>query len=122
MTEPDPALLFFISLAFCVAIAILFRIVTSPEAPPMPCPTCTHTMKNLGIDDAQRKVFWCSRCGSLKVEHANSFTETEWPALVQRVRNLINDVATNKIGTVPELESQFVRRGLKDAVWTPEER
>lgn len=32
----------------------------------MPCPTCNHTIQNVGIPD--RRVFWCPRCGTLTEE------------------------------------------------------
>ena len=30
----------------------------------MACPTCDHTMQNLGVEN--QKIFWCPRCGTLK--------------------------------------------------------
>lgn len=34
----------------------------------MSCPTCDHTMHNLGLDQAGRRTFWCPRCGTIKTE------------------------------------------------------
>ncbi len=35
----------------------------------MACPTCDHTMQNVG-DNGGRTVFWCPRCGGLKTRSA----------------------------------------------------
>lgn len=48
----------------------------------MPCPTCDHTMQNLGVE-SERK-FWCPRCGTIKTV-AGEREEIEAPALVQHV-------------------------------------
>ena len=32
----------------------------------MPCPTCDHTMHNLGVES--QRIFWCPRCGTIKTE------------------------------------------------------
>ena len=32
----------------------------------MSCPTCDHTMQNLGVDN--QRIFWCPKCGTLKTE------------------------------------------------------
>ena len=45
------------------------------------CPTCSHTMQDLGI------WFWCSRCGTLKPKH---FGQAEAPKLVTRVKDLLH--------------------------------
>lgn len=64
----------------------------------MGCPTCDHTMQNLGLDTAGRRSFWCSRCGTVKTEFDGTFTddfgtqsrqtisEHEAPFLVKRCR------------------------------------
>lgn len=30
----------------------------------MACPTCDHTMQNLGVNG--QNIFWCNRCGTIK--------------------------------------------------------
>jgi Transcription factor zinc-finger len=30
----------------------------------MSCPTCDHTMQNLGVNG--QRIFWCPRCGTLR--------------------------------------------------------
>lgn len=69
----------------------------------MPCPTCNHTMQNLGLDQAKRRSFWCPRCGTVKTEIQGTFSdgcggsiaetrqEHETPYLVKRVVDLVND-------------------------------
>jgi tRNA(Ile2) C34 agmatinyltransferase TiaS len=45
----------------------------------MACPTCNHTMENLGTEVV--KTFWCPRCGTLKTVHEDGFedvTPTFW--------------------------------------------
>lgn len=44
----------------------------------MPCPCCNHTVHNLGLDQAGRRVFWCPRCGTLKTE-STTFEEHQIP-------------------------------------------
>lgn len=34
----------------------------------MPCPTCNHTMHNLGLAESGKRTFWCPRCGTIKTE------------------------------------------------------
>jgi len=50
----------------------------------MACPTCDHTMKNIG-HRSMYAIFWCPRCGTLKNNHDNQF---EAPKLVERSRAL----------------------------------
>lgn len=47
----------------------------------MPCPTCDHTMHNLGLAGG-RRASWCPRCGTLKVED-NAFTDVTVPRWVR---------------------------------------
>lgn len=44
----------------------------------MPCPNCSHTMANLGLNDGGKRTFWCSRCGCLKTE-TPTFEEHQAP-------------------------------------------
>lgn len=32
----------------------------------MACPVCDHKMQNLGVHE--QRIFWCPRCGTLKME------------------------------------------------------
>ena len=51
----------------------------------MPCAVCDHTLQNVGAEG--RRVYWCPRCGSLKIE-TGDFGDTQAPALVGRVRSV----------------------------------
>lgn len=57
----------------------------------MPCPTCDHTMQNLGVelaaDSPVNAVFWCPRCGTIKSRRAGSteeFVSNSVPFWMQR--------------------------------------
>ncbi len=49
----------------------------------MACPTCDHTMQNLGVNG--QKIFWCNRCGTIKTVCGDyeEIEETIW------IRNII---------------------------------
>lgn len=34
----------------------------------MSCPKCEHTMQNLWVDPKDKRIFWCPRCGTIKVQ------------------------------------------------------
>jgi hypothetical protein len=55
----------------------------------MPCPTCNHTMHNLGISEGGGRIFWCPRCGTLKSENLSGFEGSDAPMLVGRVRKIL---------------------------------
>jgi len=53
----------------------------------MACPTCDHTMQNLGVDsgvDKHKKIFWCPRCGTIKevVKDHEQIEQTIWSRLI----------------------------------------
>lgn len=50
----------------------------------MPCPTCDHTLQNIGAKD--QRIFWCPRCGTLVYE-ADNFRGENCPYLANYVRN-----------------------------------
>jgi hypothetical protein len=50
----------------------------------MSCPTCGHTMSNLGLDQAHRRTFWCPRCGTIKTEFDVTVTD-DFGGSVRRV-------------------------------------
>ena len=56
----------------------------------MACPTCDHTMHNV---DADRRYYWCPRCGTLSSCVPGGWAEA--PKLVERVRcNIVECVFT----------------------------
>lgn len=52
----------------------------------MPCPTCTGTMANLGLDQAGRQTFYCERCGTCKTEVADGPVHITVPRLAYYAR------------------------------------
>jgi len=65
------------------------------EGKTMSCPTCEHTMQNLGLAQSGAKAFWCPRCGTLKLETpgdeplSSGHADTEVPSLVHRIHNAV---------------------------------
>ena len=50
----------------------------------MACPTCDHTMQNLGVEN--QKIFWCPRCGTLKtVSPSGDYEENEQTIFVKTI-------------------------------------
>lgn len=49
----------------------------------MACPVCDHTMQNLGVEG--RRVFWCPRCGTLKMEHSDH-VDLESPTWIRQIK------------------------------------
>lgn len=91
----------------------------------MACPTCDHTMHNLGIDGKgpvgmTRRVFWCPRCGTLREEVSDSgaaATHDESPKLVGRCREFEEQVP-HGAGVIP----LWRRLGIAEAIYPPEAR
>lgn len=48
----------------------------------MACPTCDHTMQNLGVNG--QKIFWCNRCGTIKTI-TRDYEEFEEPIWIQNI-------------------------------------
>lgn len=48
----------------------------------MACPTCDHTMQNLGVNG--QKIFWCNRCGTIKTV-IGDYEEIEEPIWIQDI-------------------------------------
>lgn len=48
----------------------------------MACPVCQKTMQNLG--SPERRIFWCSGCGTLK-EESGEFVRYELPRMLRDV-------------------------------------
>lgn len=55
----------------------------------MPCPTCDHTLTNLGLDQGGRRTFWCPRCGTIKSETTEGWVDVGTPKLVPLCRRLL---------------------------------
>lgn len=52
----------------------------------MACPTCDHTMRNFGVEN--QKIFWCSRCGTLKTVNGD-YEENSQTIFVKSVLNKV---------------------------------
>lgn len=79
----------------------------------MACPTCDHTMENVGcMHDPYHDVplFWCPRCGTLKANIVNG--ENEVPKLVGRVIEF-GSTLTDQDGRVI---ANFERCGIRESV------
>lgn len=87
----------------------------------MACPTCGHTMQNLGVDSGPgptRRVFWCPRCGTLREELSDGTgaqTSDEAPKLVGRCREFGETLGPAWFGL-------WRRLGILEAIHTPGDR
>lgn len=74
----------------------------------MPCPTCDHTMHNIGTAGVAG-VFWCPRCGTLKTGDPEPDIFT--PKLVERCREFAKS-------DYPELHSGqlWTRLGIAESI------
>lgn len=51
----------------------------------MACPTCDHTMQGV-----RHHVYWCPRCGTLKIENTHSgHHDVQSPKVVDRARQVV---------------------------------
>jgi hypothetical protein len=74
----------------------------------MSCPTCDHTMQNLGT------WFWCPRCGTIKPT-AQGTTTYEAPRLVDRVRTAVGDMTYDDRVWADAL-------GIVESIYPPDQR
>lgn len=84
----------------------------------MACPTCDHTMVNLGTIPTG---FWCERCGTIKTDDV---VGASVPKLVERMRHVIAQ-AKNDAHTYPEAKSfldVYHRLGITESIHRPEDR
>lgn len=68
----------------------------------MACPTCDHTMQNVGTSPVGRPLFWCGRCGTVHSEPSGRVDPSAdsnladgyygVPKLVERCRTVRNSV------------------------------
>lgn len=84
----------------------------------MSCPTCDHTMSHLGqtIDGPSRRdLWWCPRCGTIRVDGFGSFDEM--PKLVERCRKFYGRWAE-----VDKVYDDMQRIGVRESIYPPESR
>jgi hypothetical protein len=89
----------------------------------VPCPKCDHTLQNLGLTDADRRTFWCPRCGTLKTEIAHmgrEYEQVETPKLVACVRSFVGMIAATDAGRW--LKEQAEVSGVLESACKPSER
>lgn len=84
----------------------------------MACPTCDHTMQNLGVNG--QKIFWCSRCGTLKTVSASfgdhgDYEEIENPIWVRNIIAKANlDTRFNSVSATVVTARFDCRQGYKE--------
>jgi Zn-finger nucleic acid-binding protein len=78
----------------------------------MSCPTCSGTMQSLGLNQLDRRTFWCPRCGTLRTE-GGGINEAVPPSLVARCRAYSADVS---------MIEEWYSCGIAEAISTPENR
>ncbi len=81
----------------------------------MACPTCSHTMQAVV---AERGIFWCPRCGTLKMESARYGIEP--PKLVECLRSFARSISSGVEGRW--LRMLMHESGVSESILTPEQR
>jgi tRNA(Ile2) C34 agmatinyltransferase TiaS len=75
----------------------------------MPCPSCSGTMQNVGVPDS--RVFWCPRCGTLRMVDSDDVESDHPPSLVERCRQMEAHLETTGIANA------WVRLGISEAIY-----
>jgi len=75
----------------------------------MACPTCDHTMHNIGRTYHQQyeSLFWCERCGTIKL----GFEGTP-PKLVGSIKEFAGKLTDDH----QDLIDEFERLGIRDSI------
>lgn len=88
----------------------------------MACPTCGHTMGSLPGTDDDLPIFWCSRCGTLKI----GATATDVPKLVERCREFeewMSSQGKDLRRFYPEgIKEELHRLGIAESINKPGDR
>lgn len=89
----------------------------------MACPTCDHTMSEMGCRTTDRPFFICPRCGTAKTCDG----AVAAPALVDFCRSFRNQVfkpGANQEATftVAELDQLWTKAGIREAINLPAAR
>lgn len=89
----------------------------------MACPTCDHTMEQLGRVNFE-VCFLCPRCGTVKVQYlANPNAESVYvPKLVERCRNFETDSLLPLLAVSGEIGKLWHRLGIAESINLPEKR
>lgn len=86
----------------------------------MSCPTCDHTMHNIGCClHSGLPFFWCPRCGTLKP----CDSEAAEPALVARCRDFAREFEKacdeDHHAAAPCMEGAYRRSGIAESIKAP---
>lgn len=88
----------------------------------MPCPTCDHTMTQLGCQTSGNPFFLCPRCGTTKT--CDGIVAV--PALVEFCRRFPADLWGRSVqpGTVTlaDILAAWEKTGIQEAINVPGER
>lgn len=80
----------------------------------MSCPTCDHTMHQMGCRSTDLPFFWCPRCGTIKTCDATVGV----PVLIDRCRKF----GESLIGECAEHTFQWKQLGIAESINVPTER
>lgn len=86
----------------------------------MTCPICDHTMQLVGGLADRSHVYWCPRCGTLRLQGLPGLQENckdEAPMLVKRCRKFMAHISHDK-----ELPGIWHRLGIAESINLPENR
>ena len=72
----------------------------------MACPTCDHTMHHMECSVSELSMFWCPRCGTLKL----CDEEILVPLLVKRCRKFAWE------SLVPPYIDAWIRHGIAESI------
>jgi len=81
----------------------------------MSCPTCDHTMHNLGVT-----YYWCPRCGTIQQSLDFKPFNVNVPKLVGRCRQY--ECIPVPFNVQPLLASEWQRLGIAESINKPEDR
>ncbi len=84
----------------------------------MACPTCDHTMSQLGISIRMAR-FWCQRCGTMTIYDTveNRTTDIYTPKLIERCREFEK---THVLGS--DNVSAWHILGIEESINLPQDR
>lgn len=95
----------------------------------MTCPICDHTMQLVGGLADRSHVYWCPRCGTLRLQGLPGLQENckdEAPSLVKRCRKFVPHISADNelLGSerIESIQSAWRRLGIAESINLPENR
>jgi len=91
----------------------------------MSCPTCDHTMENVGITGNGGRVFHCPRCGTLCQAFGSpgGYERSDYvPKLVPRCRAFASDPLLPLLAVSGEVGKLWHRLGIAESINPPDRR